>query len=117
MSNAFVSGLQQLGAFLASLPRTPLRPLVLFNDFSRSRSVLPGCEAQQVAQHGPAALGGRVDSDGFLPGGTNLLLPLSCWQYFTKGRSRSVTLPLCILHERRPVSERALFLGVRDAGT
>jgi len=48
-----------------------------------SCALLPDCEAQQVAQGGLAALGGRVVSDSFLPGERNLLLPLSQQQYFT----------------------------------
>lgn len=65
------------------LPCVLLHLLLLFNVVLRSSSVLPDCEMQQVAKRGLATLGGRVVSDSFLPGGTNLLLPLSRRQYFT----------------------------------
>lgn len=51
-------------------------------------------------------------SDSFLPGGTNLLLQLSQWQYFTEGKSHSVTLPLHTLPESCPVSKGSLILDV-----
>lgn len=97
MCNAFVSGLQQLVAFLASVPRAPLHPLLLLNAFSCSSSVLPDRGAQQVAERGQGSRGGRVVSDSFLPGERNLLLPLSQQQYCPEGSSRPITLPLRIL--------------------